>query len=82
MKVKLQMVIESEDGRAREVEEVACLKRATLSPEELGLTLAEAKQMLQSVLLPVCPHIRSRYGRTYSEKNAFLTRGGLWPVTV
>ncbi len=34
MKVKLQMVIESEDGRVREVEEVACLKRATLSPEE------------------------------------------------
>ena len=49
MKVKLQMVIESEDGRVREVEEVACLKRATLSPEELGLTLAEAKQMLQQV---------------------------------
>jgi hypothetical protein len=49
MKVKLQMVIESEDGQVREVEEVACLKRATLSPEELGLTLAEAKQMLQQV---------------------------------
>lgn len=50
MKVKLQMVIESDDGRLREVEEVACLKRGTLSPEEeLGLTLAEAKQILQQV---------------------------------
>jgi hypothetical protein len=49
MKVKLQMVIESEDGRVQEVEEVACLKRATLSAEELGLTLAEAKQILQQV---------------------------------
>ena len=47
MKVKLQMVIESDDGRVREVEEIACLKRGTLSPEELGLTLAEAKQILQ-----------------------------------
>jgi hypothetical protein len=47
MKIKLQMVIESDDGRVRQVEDVACLKRGTLSAEELGLTLAEAKLILQ-----------------------------------
>ena len=41
------MVIESDDRRVREVEEIACLKRGTLSPEELGLTLAETEQILQ-----------------------------------
>ena len=49
MKVKIQVVIESEDGRVQDVEEVACLKRGTLTAEELGLNLAEAKQILHSV---------------------------------
>ena len=49
MKVKIQVVIESDDGRVQDVEEVACLKRGMLTPEELGLNLAEAKQILQNV---------------------------------
>ena len=49
MRVKIQVIIESDDGRVQDVEEVACLKRGTLSPEELGLNLAEAKEILQSV---------------------------------
>ena len=49
MKVKIQVVIESEDGRVQDVEEVACLKRCTLTAEELGLNLAEAKEILHSV---------------------------------
>ena len=49
MNVKIQLVIESEDGRVQDVEEVACLKRGTLTAEELGLNLAEAKQILHSV---------------------------------
>jgi len=49
MKVKIQVVIESDDGRVQDVAEVACLKRSTLTPEELGLNLAEAKQILQNV---------------------------------
>ena len=49
MKVKIQVVIESDDGRIEDVEEVACLKRGMLTAEELGLNLAEAKQMLHNV---------------------------------
>jgi hypothetical protein len=49
MKVKIQVVIESDDGRIQDVEEVACLKRGMLTAEELGLNLAEAKQILHNV---------------------------------
>ena len=49
MKVKIQVIIESDDGRVEDVEEVACLKRGILTPEELGLNLAEAKEILQRV---------------------------------
>ena len=49
MKVKIQVIIESDDGCVQDVEEVACLKRGTLTPEELGLNLAEAKEILQNV---------------------------------
>ena len=49
MKIKIQVIIESDDGRVQDVEEVACLKRGTLTPEELGLNLAEAKEILQGV---------------------------------
>ena len=46
MKVKIQVVIESDDGRLEDMAEVACVNRGTLTPEELGLNLAEAKQIL------------------------------------
>jgi hypothetical protein len=49
MKVKIQVVIESDDGHIQDVEEVACLKRGMLTAEELGLNLAEAKQILHNV---------------------------------
>ena len=47
MKVKIQVIIETDDGRVQDMEEVACLKRGILPPEELGLNLAEAKEILQ-----------------------------------
>jgi hypothetical protein len=40
----MQVVIESEAGQ--EVQQVACLERDTARPEEIGLTLAEAKSLL------------------------------------
>lgn len=49
MKIKVQVVIEAEDGSEEIVEEVTCLNREELSPEELGLTLAETKDLLQGV---------------------------------
>ena len=49
MKVKVQVVIESDGGDTKAVENIACLERGTLQPAELGLTLAEAKDLLESM---------------------------------
>ena len=48
MKVKIQVIIESE-GETEIVQEVAQWERDTLQPETLGLMLAEAKSLLQGV---------------------------------
>ena len=61
MKVKIQVIIESDDGRVQDVEEVACLKRGILTPEELGLNLAEAKEILQGVQRSMTAHQVSDY---------------------
>lgn len=49
MKVRVQVIVETETGQPEVVEEVACLERGALQPDELGLTLAEAKQLLAGV---------------------------------
>jgi hypothetical protein len=48
MRMKVQVVIES-DGETEVVQEIATLNRGRLQPEELGLTLAEAKGLLQGL---------------------------------
>jgi hypothetical protein len=48
MKIRVQVVIESGRG-APLVEEVAMLERGTLRPEEVGLKLEEAKELLRAV---------------------------------
>jgi hypothetical protein len=48
MKIRVQVVIESELGPPL-VEEVAALERGALRPEELGLRLEEAKDLLRAV---------------------------------
>ena len=42
MKLKLQLIIESDSGEAEMVREVTKLERYALRPETLGLTLSEA----------------------------------------
>jgi hypothetical protein len=49
MKLRLQLVIESETGDVVTTQDVAQLQRHSFRPEEVGLTLAEAKQLLGSV---------------------------------
>jgi hypothetical protein len=49
MRIRIQVVIEGENGDEETVEEVGCLERGALRPEELGLTLCEAKQLLHAV---------------------------------
>ena len=69
MKVTIQVVIERDDEPPI-VDEIACLERAMLTPDTLGLTLAEAKTVLaqlQNTLVKeqaatyvaqeqICPH--------------------------
>jgi hypothetical protein len=49
MKVRVQVIIESDSGEQACIEEVASLRREALQLEDLGLTLAEAKAMLAGV---------------------------------
>jgi hypothetical protein len=49
MRVRIQVVVESEAGDPPVIQEVATLERGPLQPEELGLTLAEAKDLLRGV---------------------------------
>jgi hypothetical protein len=46
MKIKVQIVIESEDRNTETVEDIALLERGSLHPTGLGITLAEAKTIL------------------------------------
>ena len=68
MKVKIQVIFESEDGHVQDVEEVACLKRGTLTAEELGLNLAEAKEILQSVQRSMTEHTEHQVGDYMAER--------------
>jgi len=49
MKIRIQVVIEAEHGKPEKIEEIVQLERASLTSEELGLTLAEAKTLLHSM---------------------------------
>jgi hypothetical protein len=49
MKIRIQVVIEAGDGNAEKIEEVARLERGSLQPDDLGLTLAEAKALLHDM---------------------------------
>ncbi|MGH9628977.1 MAG: ISKra4 family transposase [Bryobacteraceae bacterium] len=49
MRVRIQVVIESDDGQVQDVQDVFQLQRGELKPERLGLTLEEAKGTLEGV---------------------------------
>ena len=50
MRIRIQVIIEADhEATPACVEEVACFKRGSLSPETLGLQLDEAKQLLAGV---------------------------------
>ena len=56
MKLKLQLIIESDSGETEVVQELAKLERHSLRPENLGLTLSEAKELLQEVQRAMVTH--------------------------
>jgi hypothetical protein len=49
MKIRVQVLIESETGDTDGVDNIVCLERGDLRPENLRLTLAEAKSILAGV---------------------------------
>ncbi len=49
MRLTVQLVIENDAGEREDVAEIVTLTRGALCPEQLGLTLAEAKPMLEGV---------------------------------
>ena len=49
MKIKVQVAFESDGGGTKAVEKIACLERGMLRPAELGLTLDEAEDLLESM---------------------------------
>ena len=61
MKLKVQVIIESESGEAETVQEIAKLDRQSLRPETLGLTLSEAKALLQEVQQAMVTHQSAEY---------------------
>jgi hypothetical protein len=46
MKITVQITVQSDEGHAEAVRQVACLERGPLQPETLGLSLAEARSIL------------------------------------
>ena len=61
MKLKLQLIIESDSGQTEVVHEVTKLERRSLRPETLGLTLSEAKELLQEVQRAMVTHQTTGY---------------------
>jgi hypothetical protein len=49
MKFRVQLVIEGGNDRPDVVEEIGVFQRGRLSAEDLGLTLAEARELLRSL---------------------------------
>ena len=56
MKLKLQLIIESDSGETEVVQAVTKLERYSLRPENLGLTLSEAKELLKEVQRAMVTH--------------------------
>lgn len=48
MKVKIQVVVELDNGDTQVIQEITQIERGSLQPENLGLSLAEAKTLLQN----------------------------------
>ncbi|CAE6869026.1 ISKra4 family transposase ISAfe13 [Paraburkholderia nemoris] len=83
MKVRIQVVIEAENGAPEKVEEIAQLQRGALRAEELGLTLAEAKALLhgmqQAVVIGQIEEYLEKF-KTCPDCGAHRTRKGKHPL--
>jgi hypothetical protein len=49
VKIKIQVVIELDSGNTQIIQEVSKIERSSLQPENLGLSIAESKTLLQNI---------------------------------
>lgn len=49
MKIKIQVVVELDNGETQIIQEVSKIERSALQPENLGLSIAESKTLLQNI---------------------------------
>ena len=49
MKYRIQLVVADDEGQSRRLEELAVLEKGCRRMEEIGLSLAEAKQVLRNL---------------------------------
>jgi hypothetical protein len=66
IKLRVQLIIESDSGETEVVQEVSKLERGSLRPEDLGLTLSEAKELLQEVQKAMITHQTTVCGQQIS----------------
>jgi hypothetical protein len=67
MRVKLQLVLCSEDGREETVTDIVSLNKDSHRIEHLGLTLAESKQLLKRIQEHLLEQHIDRFLETYSQ---------------
>jgi len=63
VKVKIMVVIESDNGDTQVIQEVTQIERGDLQPENLGLSLAEAKTLLQNTQRTIVEQQVTRYSK-------------------
>jgi hypothetical protein len=66
MKMRVQVVIESAGGESTDVHEIACFDREELRPDTVGLTLEEAKTVLERLQQRIVEQQAVEYLRTQS----------------
>jgi hypothetical protein len=66
MRIRVQVIVESDDGVGEMVQDIARLERGQLRPEELGLTLTEAKGLLEGLQRTVVEQQITEYSKQQS----------------
>ena len=66
MKIRVQVIVESDNGVGEVIQDIARLERGQLRPEQLGLTLAEAKGLLEGLQRTVVERQIAEYSKQQS----------------
>ncbi len=61
MKVRIQVILEDDNGRVLDSHDVFSFQRKPSRPEQVGLTLAEAKETLHGIQQTVVHHQIDNY---------------------